>query len=150
MTARGLRGASADLRREMLGGDLDVDLAAGATGTFDDGAATRPVRIDDVDGVLGALADPTRRLIVTRLSAQPTATATELARELPVSRQAVVKHLATLRSAHLVGRNRRGRESRHHLEPEGLRSAQQWLADVEATWDARLERLTRLSEPDGE
>lgn len=38
-----------DLRREMLGGDLDVDLEPGATGTFDDGATTRPVRIDDVD-----------------------------------------------------------------------------------------------------
>lgn len=104
----------------------------------------------DVGGVLGALADPTRRLIVTRLSAQPTATATELARELPVSRQAVVKHLTTLRSARLVRRTRHGRESRYRLEPEGLRTAQRWLAEVEAAWDARLDRLTDLAEADGE
>ena len=102
----------------------------------------------DVGGILGALADPTRRQIVTRLSAQPTVTATELARELPVSRQAVVKHLATLHSARLVERTRRGRESRYHLEPEGLRAAQRWLAEVEARWDARLDRLTDLAETD--
>lgn len=102
----------------------------------------------DLGGVLGALADPTRRQIVARLSTQPTVTATELARELPVSRQAVVKHLTTLRSAQLVERTRRGRESHYHLEPEGLRAAQRWLADVETRWDARLERLTDLAEAD--
>lgn len=104
----------------------------------------------DVGGILGALADPTRRQIVTRLSAGTTATATELARELPVSRQAVVKHLATLRSARLVERTRRGRESRYHLRPEGLRDAQRWLAEVEAAWDGRLDRLTDLAEADDE
>lgn len=102
----------------------------------------------DVGGILGALADPTRRQIVTRLAAGTTATATELARDLPVSRQAVVKHLTTLRSARLVERTRRGRESRYHLQPEGLRTAQRWLAEVEAAWDDRLDRLTDLAEAD--
>lgn len=100
----------------------------------------------DVGGILGALADPTRRQIVTRLAAQPTVTATELARDLPVSRQAVVKHLATLRSAQLVEARRHGRESRYRLRPDGLRTAQRWLADVEATWDERLDRLADLAE----
>ena len=64
-----------------------------------------------------ALADPTRRELLGRLAAQPSATATELAHELPVTRQAIVKHLQSLGAAGLVAPTREGREVRILLSP---------------------------------
>lgn len=103
----------------------------------------------DAGTVLAALADPTRRRILTRLAEGVQATATELARELPMSRQAVSRHLATLRRAHLVTAERTGREARYALEPDGLRAARAWLDEVAATWDTRLDRLAALAEERG-
>lgn len=102
----------------------------------------------DAGAVLGALGDPTRREIVTRLADRVEATATELAAGLPVTRQAVAKHLATLREARLVSRRRVGREARYRLEVDTMAAARDWIAQVEATWDARLDRLAALAERD--
>jgi DNA-binding transcriptional ArsR family regulator len=96
-----------------------------------------------VDRVFGALADPSRRFVVERLAARGSASQSELAQELPVTRQAVAKHLATLRAAGIVRAERRGRETRYELESAPLGDAAEWLEHVGAAWDARLEALAR-------
>ena len=100
-----------------------------------------------LEPVFNALADPTRRLVLDRLSAAGGATATELARALPISRQAVAKHLALLRDAGLVAPTRAGREMRYALTPGPMEAAVSWMASVGARWDERLDALQRhLSE----
>ena len=94
--------------------------------------------------VFAALADPTRRAVVQSLSRQPTVTASALATQLPISRQAVTKHLATLAGAGLIEGRREGRETRYRLTPEPLDDAVRWMAEVGAAWDERLERLALL------
>jgi DNA-binding transcriptional ArsR family regulator len=98
---------------------------------------------EGVDAVFHALADPTRRALLGRLASQPSATATELASELPVTRQAVVKHLQSLGSAGLVTPTREGREVRYALTPDPLDAAVDWMVGVGAEWDERLARLRR-------
>ncbi|MDO8211563.1 helix-turn-helix transcriptional regulator [Conexibacter sp. CPCC 206217] len=95
--------------------------------------------------VFAALADPTRRAVVRELSRQPaaTTTATALAAELPISRQAIAKHLATLAGAGLVATERAGRETRYRLTPDPLDDALRWIAECGGQWDRRLERLRR-------
>jgi DNA-binding transcriptional ArsR family regulator len=103
-----------------------------------DGAA--PDRLDDV---LGALADPTRRSLFERLAAGGPDTATHLADGLPVTRQAVVKHLQVLASAGLLTSAREGREVRYRAEPGALDDAVAWMVRTGAAWDRRLDRLRR-------
>jgi DNA-binding transcriptional ArsR family regulator len=79
--------------------------------------------------VFGALADPSRRQVIDYLAEQGTATATELTGELPMTRQAVAKHLTTLADAGLVESERRGRETRYRLTSAG------------EEWDNRLDAL---------
>jgi DNA-binding transcriptional ArsR family regulator len=93
--------------------------------------------------VFAALADPTRRRVVQRLAAAP-ATPTELAEGLPVSRQAVAKHLAALASAGLVQAERDGRRVRYALDPVPMTEALAWMASVGGAWDERLRRLRAL------
>ena len=95
--------------------------------------------------VFSALADPTRRRLVAWLAIRP-ATATELAKRLPISRQAVTKHLVILDEARLIGRERTGREVRYSLEAEPLASAGEWLATVSTRWESRLQRMKRYVE----
>ena len=102
----------------------------------------------ELDIVFHALADPNRRRLVSWLAERGTATATELAAELPVTRQAVAKHLAALRDAGLVRARRDGRETRYRLTPAPMRDAMSWMADVGAEWDDRLAALRRHLEPD--
>jgi DNA-binding transcriptional ArsR family regulator len=99
---------------------------------------------DRAGAVFAALADPTRRAVVRSLSEQPTVTASALATQLPISRQAVTKHLATLAGAGLIEGRREGRETRYRLTPEPLDDAVQWMAEVGAAWDERLARLALL------
>jgi DNA-binding transcriptional ArsR family regulator len=98
--------------------------------------------------VFFALADPNRRFLMERLS-HGEATATELAAELPVTRQAVAKHLAALSDAGLVRSARAGRETRYRLTPEPLEDAVTWIESVGGRWDERLAALARhLSGPE--
>ena len=90
--------------------------------------------------IFDALGDPTRRHIVESLSRQE-ASATQLASDLPVTRQAVAKHLSTLREAGLVDSRRHGRETLYHLNPDPLDAAAAWIVRVGGEWDERLERL---------
>ena len=100
----------------------------------------------DVDEVLTALADPTRRRVLDAIAAHGETTATKLAAELPISRQAVVKHLVVLDRAGLVAGRRQGREMRYTVQPDRLDAAARWLSERAAAWDARLARIKRLAE----
>jgi DNA-binding transcriptional ArsR family regulator len=95
-----------------------------------------------VDAVFFALSDPTRRAVIRRLS-ERRVTATELSAEIPVSRQAIAKHLAVLKEAGLVEPERSGREVRFHLTPRPMGEAASWIDDVGAEWDRRLGALRR-------
>ena len=103
-------------------------------------------RRGDVDDVLVALADPMRRRLLDALSTHPHATATSLAEKLPVTRQAIVKHLAVLEQAGLVEARKHGREVRFAVLPERLESTAQWMVGVAAAWDHRLSTIKRLAE----
>ena len=99
-----------------------------------------------VDSVLVALADPMRRQVLELLAAQGEATATTLAERLPVSRQAVVKHLAVLDAAGLVSGNRVGREVRYAVRPAALDATARWMAGLAADWDRRLAHIKSIAE----
>jgi DNA-binding transcriptional ArsR family regulator len=86
---------------------------------------------DPLGQVFSALADASRRQVIDYLAERGTATATELTGELPMTRQAVAKHLSTLADAGLVEAERRGRETRYHL------------TDAGTEWDQRLDALRR-------
>ena len=96
--------------------------------------------------VLAALAEPTRLHLLERLAARGAATATALAADVPVSRQAVVKHLAILDDAGLVEGTRQGREVRYTLRSQPLDATARWMADLAAQWDRRLQALNRAAE----
>jgi DNA-binding transcriptional ArsR family regulator len=96
---------------------------------------------DRIGAVFAALADPTRREVVRTLSERPDLTASHLAGQLPMTRQAVTKHLAALDRAGLVRGRREGREMRYTLTPAPLADAMDWMAAVGAEWDDRLARL---------
>jgi len=106
---------------------------------------TPPATTDDAaaGAVFTALADPTRRRIVRALAERDTVTASSLAGELPVSRQAVAKHLAALRAAGLAVAEPAGRETRYRLTPAPFTDAMAWMAHAGARWDDRLARLER-------
>ena len=97
----------------------------------------------DVGAVFAALADPTRREVVRSLAERPGLTASRLAGELPMTRQAVAKHLSALSGAGLVTARREGHETRYTLTPAPLAEAIDWMTAVGAAWDARLERLAK-------
>jgi DNA-binding transcriptional ArsR family regulator len=88
--------------------------------------------------VFGALSDPTRRTLLAAIASQPASTATELAAEFPISRQAVLKHLSALADAGLLDRERSGREVRYRVTPAPLTDAVSWMADVGGQWDERM------------
>jgi DNA-binding transcriptional ArsR family regulator len=99
-----------------------------------------------IDLVFDALGDPGRRSLVEAVAERGTATATELAADLPVTRQAVAKQLALLADAGLLRATRAGRETRYAVTPEPLGEAVAWMVGVGADWDDRLEALGRLLE----
>ena len=96
---------------------------------------------DTAGAVFGALADPTRRQLLTAIADHPSATATQLASELPISRQAVVKHLTALADAGLVDRERAGREVHYRVTPAPLSEAVSWMTEMGGQWDERLAAL---------
>jgi DNA-binding transcriptional ArsR family regulator len=96
--------------------------------------------------VLVAMADPTRRELLGTLAAHGPATATELAGGLPITRQAVAKHLAALSRAGLVASSKHGRDVRFEVRTATLAQAAQWLAGLAAEWDTRLAAIKRIAE----
>jgi DNA-binding transcriptional ArsR family regulator len=94
----------------------------------------------DVDRVFHALADPTRRAIVERLSRGP-ATVSELARPLPMSLPSAMQHLGILETAGLVRTEKIGRVRSCAIVPEALSRAEQWINARRIEWEHRLDRL---------
>jgi DNA-binding transcriptional ArsR family regulator len=95
------------------------------------------------DAVFSALADPSRRRLVEALAGRESASLSELAASLPVTRQAVSKHLGALGRAGLVSARRSGRETRYTLTPGALEEAVSWMERVGVQWDERLAALRR-------
>ncbi len=96
-----------------------------------------------------ALADPTRRLLLQHLCEEGSGTAAGFATRLPITRQAIIKHLVTLEQAGLVTARETGRERRYMPRPEGLQAVTSWIGGIEAQWDQRLADLRSylLEEP---
>jgi DNA-binding transcriptional ArsR family regulator len=102
---------------------------------------------DHVGPVFAALADPTRRRVVELLLADGTTSVPALTAALPISRQAIAKHLATLDDVGLVERApATGREVRYRLRDGGLDPAATWIRETETVWDNRLTRLKQSLE----
>src|SRR3954454_15440928 len=93
-----------------------------------------------LDRVFQALADPSRRGMVDRLSRGP-ASVSELAEPFPMSLQAVVQHLQVLEASGLVRTEKLGRVRTCQIEPGALQTAEQWIGDRRTSWEQRLDRL---------
>ena len=98
---------------------------------------------DQLNDVFGALADPTRRAILARLT-EGDWTVAELAAPFNVSQPAISRHLKVLEGAGLISRSRRATARLSHLEAEPLRDATAWLSDYRAYWDESYDRLDEL------
>src|SRR6059036_3470103 len=96
------------------------------------------------DAVFAALADPTRRRVLRLVAERGPTSATVLEHELPVTRQAIVKHLVVLSRAGLVTGHRSGQEVRYALVPEPLDEVSTWIAEIGSRWDERLTRLRQV------
>ncbi len=93
-----------------------------------------------------AIAEPSRRRIIEVLLLKGEATASQLADEVPFSRQAVSKHIAVLKKVGLIKERKLGKEVRFSVVPEGLSNAAQELSRAAMTWDERLQRIKHLAE----
>jgi ArsR family transcriptional regulator, cadmium/lead-responsive transcriptional repressor len=112
------------------------------------------------DELWEAMADPTRRKLLDLLVARGAATATTLTADMPVSRQAVSKHLAVLERVGLIDSHRQGREVRYVVRQQRLAEASGALSEVANRWEQRLRAIKQLAEqmhaaeqpadPDGE
>jgi DNA-binding transcriptional ArsR family regulator len=102
--------------------------------------------LDEFGDVFSALADPNRRTVLERLALAGEGTATTIAEGLPISRQAVVKHLARLDRARLVQARRRGREVRYSVQPGRLAATARGMETIAAGWDDTLAALKRIAE----
>lgn len=96
--------------------------------------------VQQVDLMFQALADPTRRVMVERLSQGP-ASVSDLARPFDMSLAAIVQHLRVLETSGLVRTEKTGRVRTCSLEPNGLRAAEQWINARRRSWERRLDRL---------
>lgn len=101
---------------------------------------------DDPGAIFSALSDPTRREVIRQLSQGGPTTLAQLAAELPVTRQAVSKHLLVLEDAGLVQVSGDTRRRQYRLTPRPLGDAMEWMVDVGAEWNERLEALRRYVE----
>jgi predicted ArsR family transcriptional regulator len=101
---------------------------------------------DEADRLWAAVADPTRQRLLDSILAAGDATATALARDLPISRQGIAKHLAVLQRAGLVEATRTGREVRFTVRRDRLDQATRQMAEIVARWDERLATIKRIAE----
>lgn len=101
---------------------------------------------EPVDVVFTALSDPTRRALLERMAEAGTITPSRLASGLPITRQAVSRHLLLLEEAGLARSTMAGRERRYAVEPGGLALADDWITRAEARWAGRLQALKAFVE----
>ena len=97
-----------------------------------------------ITAVFAALADPTRRRILTRLSKQGEEAVTELAKPFRVSLPAVSRHLRVLERAHLIDRRKQGRIHVIRARPKGLKPAESWMKAYAAGWEHSFDTLDQL------
>jgi DNA-binding transcriptional ArsR family regulator len=100
----------------------------------------------DDDDLWEAMTDPTRRKLLDLLVARGQATATTLTADMPVSRQAITKHLLLLQRVGLIDGHREGREVRYEVREQRLAEATSALSDVAKRWDRRLRAIKQLAE----
>ena len=98
------------------------------------------------DDLWSAIGDPTRRRMLDLLLIEGDGTATTLSQQLPVTRQAVAKHLGVLDRVGLVRATSAGREKRYRVDDAQLARAVAQLSSVGSAWDARLQRIKRIAE----
>ncbi len=115
--------------------------AAAGRGTAGGAAPVQSPSREPADAVFAALADPTRRSILRAVAERGPVTATALSEGLPISRQAVAKHLGLLRDAGLVAADRAGRETRFVAVTGPLDDLAAWAEEAGRRWDDRLARL---------
>jgi DNA-binding transcriptional ArsR family regulator len=97
---------------------------------------------DQLGLVFGALADSTRRQMLDTLLREGSTSVPALTADLPITRQAIAKHLSALAGAGLVEREpSRGREVRYRLRPDALEPAATWMREADTAWAGRLDRL---------
>jgi len=106
--------------------------------------------VEQEQPIFAALADPMRRKLLLNLAENSPRTATQLAKEYPITRQGILKHLDILENAGLVTVYQKGREKRYSLTPEPLSELDQWIKEISAKWDERLLRLKAFLEEAGE
>jgi DNA-binding transcriptional ArsR family regulator len=97
-----------------------------------------------VSAAFAALADPTRRRILTRLSNGAETPVTGLAKPFRISAPAISRHLRVLESARLIHRRRQGREHLIRARVDGLKPAREWMSRIAAEWDYSFDTLDRL------
>jgi DNA-binding transcriptional ArsR family regulator len=97
----------------------------------------------DLDNVIAAISDPTRRAIIGRLARGP-ARISDIAAPFPMSLTGVCKHVRVLERAGLVRRTREGRENTLELSAEPLREVARWVFQYEEFWNTRLDRLEQF------
>ncbi len=101
----------------------------------------------ELDRIFGALSDPTRRHLLETIRARGSGSVPELWGEIPISRQAVAKHVAVLDEAGLIERAEvRGREVFYRVTPRALAPAIDWMTEADSAWSDRLDRLKSAAE----
>ncbi len=100
--------------------------------------------------IFAAVADSTRRDLLMNLAENSPKTATQLAEDYPITRQGILKHLHILEEAGLVAVHQKGREKRYTLTAESLSDIDEWIKEISAKWDKRLQRLKTLLENEAE
>jgi DNA-binding transcriptional ArsR family regulator len=103
-------------------------------------------RQEHLDRTFSALADPTRRAILSSLARRESASVSELAEPFAIKLPAVMKHLDVLDRANLIIRAKSGRVVTVRLRPESMRDAMAWLHRQERFWSSRLDKLTVYAE----
>lgn len=96
--------------------------------------------------LFAALGEPTRLSLLDRLGDGSPRSIARLARDMPISRQALTKHLRVLETAGLASVEREGRETLYRIDPAGLLAAEAWIATVSRQWDSAIDRLKRQVE----
>jgi DNA-binding transcriptional ArsR family regulator len=105
----------------------------------------QPLSEEQLDRAFGALADPTRRAILTRLS-ESDAGVLDVAAPFPMSQPAITKHLRVLEEAGLISRHRLARQRMCHLEPQRLKQLSDWVGSYREFWEESFEQLDELLE----
>ena len=103
----------------------------------------KPALKPDLARLFAALGEPTRLDVVDRLRDGSEQSIALIAADLPISRQALTKHLKVLEAAGIAHSRRFGRETVYRIDPGGLVAAEQWIADVSTQWDGAIDRLKK-------